>query len=312
MSLILEALKKSEAERHLGETPHLGTLPVWSPKTETRSIGWAVLVLVLVVAAAAWHNRDLLGGSRLAEADDDLVSTSKGAPSPGPIKPPTPANPTDHGILVRPQTLAAGAKKPQHHAAEPQVVVATDHRPAKPSAAPLPLPAPQALPTVGDPAASTFNKADRLTVPTPPPQPFAAASNPEKSDRPATPATAPAEHQPAATAAEPTSNAATPLPPTAPAAGTASAPASPIDATGAAAIPLIYDLTLGQRQGLPALRMSMHVYHRDSARRFVIIDGQRVNEDGVLGNQLWVREIRPEGAVLEYRSLRFLLPRVGG
>ena len=58
--------------------------------------------------------------------------------------------------------------------------------------------------------------------------------------------------------------------------------------------------------------MSMHVYHRDSARRFVIIDGQRVNEDGVLGNQLWVREIRPEGAVLEYRSLRFLLPRVGG
>ena len=73
----------------------------------------------------------------------------------------------------------------------------------------------------------------------------------------------------------------------------------------------IHDLTMAQRQGLPALKMSMHVYHADVARRFAIIDGHRVNEGGVIGQETWAREIVPDGVIVEYRNLRFLLPRVG-
>ena len=65
-------------------------------------------------------------------------------------------------------------------------------------------------------------------------------------------------------------------------------------------------------QGLPPLKMSMHVYHRDVARRFVIIDGQRLNEGGVMGNETWAREIVPDGVIIEYKNIRFLLPRLGG
>lgn len=321
MSLILEALKKSEAERRLGEAPHLGTLPVRSPHAETSSIGWALLVLALVIAAAIWHNRDLLRSSHPEEADDGLLTATQPPPAQqvDAMLLPTAAVPVTHKT-VRTQKLAGNAQKPQIHATEPGIEVNAAARGAQASStAALPMPSPLPAPlTTADRRAFKPEGAPSAVNPEPPhlAQPVASTTastdtTPTASAMSVNPATA-AKDRGAESAAAPEAATLLPTPSAVPAMVTASTLIDPKAEPSTPTQPLIYDLTLGQRQGLPALKMSMHVYHRDRDHRFVIIDGQRVNEDGVLGNQLWVREIRPDGALLEYRGIRFLLPRVGG
>jgi general secretion pathway protein B len=67
-------------------------------------------------------------------------------------------------------------------------------------------------------------------------------------------------------------------------------------------------LDAGTRSGLPAMKLSMHVFNSDPARRFAIIDGQRVTEGSRLGSATVV-EIRRDGVVLEVGGTRVLLPR---
>ena len=68
------------------------------------------------------------------------------------------------------------------------------------------------------------------------------------------------------------------------------------------------EMPVDQRQQLPALKLSMHVYSSDSGKRFAIIDGQRVNEGSVIGAAV-VEEIRPDGVVLSMQGQSYLLPR---
>ena len=64
-----------------------------------------------------------------------------------------------------------------------------------------------------------------------------------------------------------------------------------------------------QREGLPPLRLSMHVYDADPAGRFVLIDGRRYRQGDAIGDGLVVEVIRPDGALVARGSLRFLVPR---
>lgn len=63
-----------------------------------------------------------------------------------------------------------------------------------------------------------------------------------------------------------------------------------------------------QRQQLPALKLSMHVYSADAGKRFAIIDGQRVNEGSIVGNAV-IEQIRQDGVVLSVQGQAYLLPR---
>jgi general secretion pathway protein B len=56
------------------------------------------------------------------------------------------------------------------------------------------------------------------------------------------------------------------------------------------------------------MKLSMHVYDPDPARRFAIIDGQRVTEGSQLGSATVV-EIRHDGVLLDVSGRRVLLPR---
>ena len=76
-------------------------------------------------------------------------------------------------------------------------------------------------------------------------------------------------------------------------------------------LPLMFELPLATRKALPPLKVTMFVYSEDRARRFAIIDGKRVNENGVMGNDLNLIEIQRDGMVLDFRGTRFLLPRLG-
>lgn len=68
------------------------------------------------------------------------------------------------------------------------------------------------------------------------------------------------------------------------------------------------EMPVDQRQQLPALKLSMHVYSSEPGKRFAIIDGQRVNEGSVLGSAV-VEEIRQDGVVLSVQGQSYLLPR---
>lgn len=63
------------------------------------------------------------------------------------------------------------------------------------------------------------------------------------------------------------------------------------------------------RQQMPAFNIDMHRWHADPAQSFVLIDGRRVEPDGVAGRELWLREVREDGVVMQFRDQIFLFPR---
>ncbi len=111
----------------------------------------------------------------------------------------------------------------------------------------------------------------------------------------------------------------TPTPKLAPADATATVNPAPLSkdeaqssaATGSTPVQMIFELPLATRQALPPLKVTMQVFHQDPSLRFAIIDGKRVNENGVVGNELNLIEIQRDALMLEYRGTRFLLPRIG-
>jgi len=60
---------------------------------------------------------------------------------------------------------------------------------------------------------------------------------------------------------------------------------------------------------LPDLHLDIHVYSTTPADRFVFVNMSKYKEGGTLAEGPTVREIAPDGVILEYRGRRFLLPR---
>lgn len=63
------------------------------------------------------------------------------------------------------------------------------------------------------------------------------------------------------------------------------------------------------RAELPVTTLDTHRWHADPSRRFVILRGRRIEEGGVADRDLWLREVRPDGAVFQFRDAFFLQPR---
>jgi general secretion pathway protein B len=62
--------------------------------------------------------------------------------------------------------------------------------------------------------------------------------------------------------------------------------------------------------GLPELTVDLHIFTDDPARRAVFINGRRYVQGAQILEGPVVEEITREGAVLNYRGRRFLLPRL--
>ncbi len=71
----------------------------------------------------------------------------------------------------------------------------------------------------------------------------------------------------------------------------------------------VADLSAPLRAGLPPLRLSMHVFAEDPARRFAIVDGARLREGEALADGLQVLEIRRDGLRLAWQGRTLWLPR---
>ena len=67
------------------------------------------------------------------------------------------------------------------------------------------------------------------------------------------------------------------------------------------------DLTADERRALPPLKLSMHLWSEDPARRFVILDGHRLGEGDRAGDAV-VERIEPTGVILAAGGRRIRLP----
>lgn len=69
----------------------------------------------------------------------------------------------------------------------------------------------------------------------------------------------------------------------------------------------VWELPLSIRRDLPDLKLTIHVYSQDEQRRFVLVNGQRFTTGDTITSGVRLAAIRPEGAVVDYRNYRFLL-----
>lgn len=74
-------------------------------------------------------------------------------------------------------------------------------------------------------------------------------------------------------------------------------------------LPTINELNLTGAQALPELHLDVHVYATNPADRFVYINMRKYREGNTLQEGPVLEKIRRDGVVLNYKGLRFLLPR---
>lgn len=279
MSLILEALKKSEQQRRLGEAPTLGS-PVLVARKRRNLLPLFGVLIVAALAVGWWLTR-----TPDEKADTPKPEVAAGAPAPVPADP-----------AARPAKPAAAPHAPPGRAA-PNANPATGAG-APPAANRTAAPAPAKPPVATTPPASNPAPA------TPPRDPLASPAT-----TPAAPAKTPAAANPKAPAAAPAKpvaegKPATPNATTAPPPPAAARPAQP-------SLPSVWDLPYATRKDLPELALTMHVYASEPSERFVVIKGERHVEGDELGDGVALKEIRPDGMVLEFKGQRFVYPRDG-
>lgn len=285
MSLILEALKKSERQRRLGEMPNLGT-PVLTARRRRSLLPWLVGAIAVALAVGAWLRFAPPPQSITPPPADATVSVPAASAPPSVAPPPTsvPAAPT-----VAPPASTVARAKPTSPPATPDIPLPSgDDRPGSVADGPLsPLVAGPRKPPATAPAA------------------VAPATRPALATQAAKPAAAPAAavtpKSPAATATGAPATASTPVQP---------APRKPV-APAVPDLPSVWEMPYAVRKDLPALALTMHVYSSVPAERFVVIEGERHVEGDDLGDGVILREIRGDGIVLDFKGQRFVYPRDG-
>jgi general secretion pathway protein B len=82
--------------------------------------------------------------------------------------------------------------------------------------------------------------------------------------------------------------------------------APPADA-GDSNILQLSDLSAAERKSLPPLKVSMHMWDGDAARRFVIVDGNRLVEGDRIGDAV-ITAITADGVLLDWNGRPLKLP----
>ena len=281
VSYILDALRKSDAQRRLGQPPDLNTPGAPSaPAQRAGSRRWlpmlALSAIVVVLVAV------VLAGRGFAPVQQWLAGSERAAPAEQPGDPePAPLPP---GELELTETVADAALEEEEPSraesspapAEPPITVMSRPAPERARDRPAPArdrPAPepererlveqarQAQPVVEAAPITVMPE----TVPEPAPDSALASLTPpaEESLEPWTPERSEFMRQ--------------------------------------------WELPLSVRRDLPDLRLSIHVFSPQPQDRFVLINGERRIEGDDLGRGVSLVEIRRDGALVRFREYSFLL-----
>jgi cytoskeletal protein RodZ len=314
MSLILEALKKSEAKRRLGEAPDLGT-PFAAPRRRNSALPLLFIAIIACGAFGWWYLRKPAPATdHTAVADTSKPKTAApqlaavSAPAPRVITPAPPPAPAPAARV--PPSMPSNKPAPESEAGEASKWVAVGGSNARGRGA---LQAGRKLPPNMHrvaPAMPAATKAPPVTaaasqVAAATPQPAPAAKTPEVH---AASTAAPATSVLAKAAKTPEMHGVAPAP------ELRAAKSEPTESSTAAPVvkndvPFYYELPFNVRKTLPPLRLSMHVYAGDPKQRFVILNDSRLAEGDKTSDEITLREVRKDGAVLEFQGQRFFFPR---
>lgn len=340
MSSILDALKKSEAERQRGAPPTIGSeLPAFRrPKPARRFPGWILPVFALTVAVAAWQF-GLFGTKESAPTPSDGTQASAAAESGGTSQPtpapaendvatatnpaPAPATATSDRAVQRggfgppkPVTAdpsATAASPAQATGTPPQPVAATTGAAAPAGATPAPsgrrgFRPPGAVAATAE-VPATQSDASAATA-----QPQIASNDKAPSSAGETASAAPTTGpKPATTPAANPSDAVAdvstpPAPVIQPPAEKPEANTQPTASNANNAVPTLSELSFAARKTLPEIAVTMHVYSQDPQRRFALINGVRARDGESLEGGVEVVRILPHGVQVRVAETEFILP----
>lgn len=270
MSYILDALKRSQEERELGNVPTLSSLSAQQePLRRGQNVPWALSALLLAVVAVAVALYALLRGDGGGLPSAPPVATAPAVQQP-PTVVPTPLAP------VKPSVSIAARKPPAKAPPSSPPVVRQPSAAAQPRVRSVVRPVEQGLETVAPPVpADLKEEVDAFRQRVMGEQEAAITDAAEES----------AQHEDAAAAQ------------------------SPGEQEREEAIPRFRALPSGVQSQIPPHRISVHVYVAEPARRFVILDSQRMVEGDRNDSGLRLEQIRPDGVVLGYGRHRFFEER---
>lgn len=306
MSFILDALRKSEARRQHSGAPGLNSPEPPRPARRRRLLPWlgATLLAVVVTAVAVyilqpqWLPRSLLIGEQLTDNENDAPRTEPGEAG------------EEEGSASRTEVAHV-----EQYDREETAPTTQDRRRR--------IRSDDVGEGAGEEAAPTTDRRDRRDRRQPIPAHPDRIVRREPSEResrsvPATEASEELERRIAAERAQRRRDAPSQpvrretAPDRAPDAAGKSVPApeeksepAPLN-EGVSEYLRIWELPLSARRNLPELDLTIHVYSPKEAERFVLLNGERhVAGDSVEGAR--IVEITRDGAVLDFRSHRFLL-----
>jgi general secretion pathway protein B len=273
MSMLLEALKKSEEQRRLGAIPTLQT-PVDDAAVEDGNLQhWLPLALMAVsMLAIAWFGWQqyrppepaVAGPLPERPAVEEPVTRKIPAAEPSSVAPKEAAE-----TGVRPEPASGEqARTPVESFQAPENIAETPPQPTRQAAD---APAAEQQERLGEPQQARLAEAE-------------AANG--------------AEQEPGVSETEP------------PDLSEAPDGASPKQAEPHESAPISYwELPQTVRDNLPEFRITVLVYADQSEDRFLLMGGQRLVENETVDGGLVLEEIRREGAVFRYRKYRFLVRR---
>lgn len=303
MSLILDALKKSEAERRRGQPPTLH-MQFGGGSRRARRAPWVTGAGAVLLAAGLAGGWMWLGAARSDSAGPDAGGVTPLAASPeAPAgEAPVVVSETVASAAAPPASVLEAGPGPEFRTTSVEAALgAVDGAGsgASVSGGGMPVPERAMLYTPGvDPAPSSASAGVQAPASAPPPSPISPPS--------AIPDSSVSVQSPAPQMADPPD-------PVEPAVAYAPMPA-PEAADPAkepeADLPFIHALPYATRKDLPKLDLSMHVFSPERNERFIVLNGKRYTlESPAPGPELALLDIVADGAVFEFRGQRFLLPR---
>jgi general secretion pathway protein B len=294
MSYILDALKKSQAERNLGRVPTLDSLPGPPAGAPQRSSLWtaaaltaAVISLVLALYAV-FEQKPSPPRSKPSPAFlHEKVDVVQPAPTPSPIAgsagpgalpvgpakqaAPDPVAQTEPDTAGMPQPDTAARIRENPTLAFPPLVDVTPRNEDEPSPG-HPANSPRNAPLSPPDIAVT----DAPDLPLPVPRPERLPREVHREPKPDTPprATEPSE----------------------PTMSNQQHPELPVAAE---------ELPTEINQQLPPMRISAHVYSDQPDQRFIIVNSRKLREGESTSDGLLLEEVRAEGSIFLYKGQRF-------
>ena len=270
MSLIVEALKKAQRERDAIITRPAIEIRQAMPSRRTP---WLPLSVAIIIAGLAVGGAFLIGSSTAQHPDTVLVATKNTyEPAPVTVAPVLPSR--------------------------PEPVLPAEPVPAEPAQTVAPPPVESTAPEPHADGEDLRLQAmlARPAVPAQPTAPVAAPRPPKVTDTRPDSAQVPRNSRIIARYE----------PPSASTNRRAPEPSLPADDEYASA-PIIQNLPADIKAKLPELKLNIHVYSADPAKRFVFINSRRYREGATLSDDITLEKITPTGVLLRTHETLFRL-----